>query len=106
MSTEGPTSDPPPTVRRNENPYASSRVSERPDLGRVSVLAIVGIVIATAASSFVAFCCTCFPIGLVTFDLNSSGEAGMSLAVGGGFVAAAVVGFLVARALWRRVKLY
>lgn len=73
----------------------------------LTFMAVILIGVVTLFSSGIAFCCTCYPIGLFGFAFSESannpnlGGLVAILALGGGIAAACVVGYYVARSLWR-----
>lgn len=100
-------------ARPEENPYASPRVAEKSVVEKplkrpISTLAAIGIVLATVFSAGIAFCCTCVPVGFLTFSIAYGGSRPFSfwldlLPFVAGFAVAGIVGVSVARALTRWV---
>ncbi len=108
--------EPPPADLPEHNPFESpEKAAPLRPIPKPSVLAMIGIAMAVLASSAIAFCCTCIPIGIFTFELHPTkrpaNEEGIDWYVVcqflpwiGGLVAAILVGYWVRRSLWSRAK--
>ena len=100
-----------PEGATDENPYASPQVAEKslvekPLKKPISTVAAIGIVLATVFSASIAFCCTCLPVGFLTFSFTYGGNRPFGfwlelLPFGVGFAVAGMVGVFVARSLTR-----
>ena len=90
-----------------QNPYKSPQSPDAVTQSRSrrpGPLAVMGITIASVVAGGCTFFCTCFGIGFGAYSLRFPGGTMFILAAyGGGAVAAGVVGFLVGRAIYRRV---
>jgi hypothetical protein len=73
---------------------------ERATLGRIAWLFTTSFALSTltVVSAFIAFCATCFPVGLMT--MRTTGGAGLVLACLVGLMAGGLVIWALARSLW------
>lgn len=60
----------------------------RPDMRPLSVLAMVGVTLVSLLAGAIAFCCSCFPLGVMAFGVRGSNNDPW-------FAMAWIVGFLV-----------
>jgi len=107
----------PPADLPEQNPFESpEKMSLLKPIPRPSVLAMMAIALVVFVSGAIAFCCTCLPISLFTFEffpvnIQSANYGGIDWSIvkimvpwALGVVVAVSVGFRVRRYLWNRWK--
>jgi hypothetical protein len=87
----------------DENPYTSPRIAERPVHKRISIVATIGIVLATMAASITAFCCAC-TVGAMAVSGLGLIRFGLVVPMIIGVIAAVLIGSSVRRRMWQSAQ--